>query len=81
MPPATIIAFNDHGNVVRTVDKDFAGAHKTIHAIEAAGVAIESVTDKLLVDGVASFQKSFDTLLAGLAGKMKQLGKELVTSS
>ncbi len=81
MPPATIIAFKDHGNVVRTVDKDFAGARKTIDAIEAAGISIEDVTAKLLVDGLASFQKSFDTLLAGLAGKMKQLGKELVTSS
>jgi hypothetical protein len=38
------------------------------------------VTDKLLVDGLASFQKSFDTLVAGLQKKTKSLGKELAES-
>jgi hypothetical protein len=35
------------------------------------------VTDKLLVDGLASFQKSFDSLLAGLGGKVRALGRDL----
>jgi hypothetical protein len=41
---------------------------------------MRSVTDKLLVDGLASFQKSFDTLVAGLQQKTKALGKELAES-
>ena len=34
----------------------------------------------LLTDGLASFQKSFDTLIAGLEKKTKALGRALVTS-
>jgi hypothetical protein len=34
---------------------------------------MKDVTDKLLVDGLASFQKSFDTLLAGIGTKTSQL--------
>ena len=80
MPPATIDAFRDHGKVARTVDKDLDVAKKQLAAIEAAGVSMKDVTDKLLVDGLASFQKSFETLIAGLEKKTKALGRELVAS-
>jgi transaldolase len=80
MPPATIDAFRDHGKVARTVDNDLDAAKKQLAAIEAAGVRMKDVTDKLLVDGLASFQKSFETLIAGLEKKTKALGRELVTS-
>jgi transaldolase len=73
MPPATIIAFRDHGIVKRTVDASFDEAQRMIDAIEKAGVSMHDVTDKLLADGLASFQKSFDTLLAGLEKKTKAL--------
>ena len=80
MPPATIDAFRDHGKVARRVDKDLDVAKKQLAAIEAAGVSMKDVTDKLLVDGLASFQKSFETLIAGLEKKTKALGRELVAS-
>ena len=44
-------------------------ARRTIAELEAAGISLDRVTDKLLVNGIASFQKSFDSLLAGLARK------------
>ena len=81
MPPATIVAFIDHGKVERTVDKGYDDARKTIAALDANGISMKDVTDKLLTDGLASFQKSFDTLLAGLREKTKKLGKELIASS
>jgi len=80
MPPATIDAFRDHGKVARTVDKDVAGAKADIAALEKAGISMKEVTDKLLTDGLASFQKSFETLIAGLEKKTKALGRELVAS-
>ena len=78
MPPGTIDAFRDHGEVRRTVDAGFDQAQADLDALEKADVPIKSVTDKLLADGVASFQKSFDTLLSGLRTKTKALGKDLV---
>jgi transaldolase len=80
MPPQTIEAFRDHGVVARTVDAGLDDARRAIDALEQNGVSMRDVTDKLLTDGLASFQKSFETLLAGLEKKTKALGKELVTS-
>jgi transaldolase len=80
MPPATIEAFRDHGKVARTIDKNLGQAQKDLNALEAAGVSMKEVTDKLLADGLASFQKSFETLVAGLEKKTKALGRELVAT-
>ena len=80
MPPATIDAFRDHGKTARTVDMDVDKARNDLAAIEKAGVSMHEVTDKLLADGLASFQKSFETLIAGLEKKTKALGRELVAS-
>lgn len=80
MPPQTIEAFRDHGVVKRTVDAGVDQAQQTIDTLARHGITMRDVTDKLLVDGVASFQKSFDTLLAGLQKKTRALGKELVES-
>jgi transaldolase len=80
MPPATIEAFRDHGKTARTVDRNLGQAQKDLNAIEAAGVSMKEVTDKLLADGLASFQKSFETLTAGLEKKTRSLGRELVAS-
>jgi transaldolase len=73
MPPATIEAFADHGAVERTVDKKVAVAEGLLKEIEAVGISVREVTEKLLVDGIASFQKSFDELIAGLESKIGSL--------
>lgn len=73
MPPSTIDAFRDHGVVARTVDRKVAAAEGLLREIEAVGISMHDVTDKLLVDGIASFQKSFDELIAGLEAKVGSL--------
>jgi transaldolase len=77
LPPQTIGAFKDHGNVSRTVDANVDQARDVIARLETLGISMKDVTDKLLVDGIASFQKSFDSLIAGLEKKSKVLGREL----
>jgi transaldolase len=73
MPPATIDAFKDHGVVARTVDKRLSAAEGLLKEIEGVGISMRQVTEKLLIDGIASFQKSFDELLAGLEAKIGSL--------
>ena len=73
LPPATMDAFRDHGVVTRTVDMDLATAEADLAALEKAGISLAQVTEQLLNEGVASFQKSFDTLLAGLSRKTASL--------
>lgn len=77
MPPATIDAFRDHGEVARTVDTGYGAADALIAALDARGISMEHVTDKLLMEGLASFQKSFDSLLAGLERKRAALGSSV----
>jgi transaldolase len=80
MPPATIAAFHDHGMVERTVDADVDAARRTIADLGAVGVDLDDVTATLLRQGLASFQKSFDTLVAGLEKKSAALGREMASS-
>jgi len=80
MPPATIDAFRDHGEVARTVDAQLPAAERTIAELGAVGIDLGDVTDKLLREGLASFQKSFDSLTAGLERKSAALGRDMVSS-
>ncbi|HEX9249223.1 MAG TPA: transaldolase [Gemmatimonadaceae bacterium] len=73
MPPATIEAFRDHGVVEKTIDRKVAAAEGLLKEIEAAGISMKDVTEKLLVEGIASFQKSFDELIGGLEAKIGSL--------
>lgn len=74
LPPQTIEAFRDHGETRRTVDRDLEETRGILRRLEERGVSMKAVTDKLLVDGIASFQKSFDTLIAGLERKTELVG-------
>ncbi len=80
MPPGTITAFQDHGEAARTVDKGIDEARELLQALASDGIPMQQVTDKLLADGLASFQKSFDTLLAGLETKLRSLGRAPVAT-
>lgn len=73
MPPATIQAFQDHGRVERTVDADVEGSMRVLAQLESLGIELDEVTHALLAEGLASFGKSFDSLLAGLERKRDTL--------
>lgn len=73
LPPATLEAFRDHGEVRASVTENVADAERALAALEAHGVSLQAVTDTLLAEGLASFEQSFVTLLAGLARKRAAL--------
>ena len=75
MPPATVEAFRDHGVVARTVDREWDDAERVVARLAALGIGMDAVTDQLLVEGLASFQKSFDGLIAGLERKVAAQGR------
>lgn len=75
MPPQTLEAFRDHGETRRSVDEDVADAERLLRDLEDVGIPMRGVTDQLLGEGLASFGKSFDTLIAGLEAKSRDLGR------
>jgi transaldolase/glucose-6-phosphate isomerase len=63
MPPATLIAFLEHGQAQSMLTKDMLDAEQTMERLTEAGVSMEDVTDRLRVDGVKSFADSFNNLI------------------
>jgi transaldolase/glucose-6-phosphate isomerase len=61
------------------VDEDLEGAKSVLLELANVGIDLDDVTDTLLREGLASFQKSFDTLLVGLTKKAGALGLEMAT--
>jgi len=73
MPMETIEAFLDHGRVDRRLDRDLDAAREQLRAVEAEGISMETVTQELIAEGVASFAKSFDELIATIESQRKTL--------
>jgi transaldolase len=73
MPRETVEAFQDHGNVERTLDRDVDGARRTLEAFGEAGIDYEDVVQTLEREGVEKFAKSFRELFADLEAKRDQL--------
>ncbi|TAL18583.1 transaldolase [bacterium] len=73
MPLATLNAFMDHGKVLPTIENDVDKAAARRSELARAGIDIDAVTDKLLVDGLKLFQNSYDSLLKAIEEKAKNL--------
>jgi transaldolase/glucose-6-phosphate isomerase len=63
IPPATFDAFRDHGKLRPSLTENVDGANKTMNDLEAAGISMKEVTDKLIADAVKLFQDPFKQLL------------------
>jgi transaldolase len=73
MPEETIEAFQDHGRVAATLERDVDEAHRLIDALGEAGISYDDVTDTLEREGVQKFADSFKELLEGVASKRDEL--------
>ena len=69
LPDATVEAFAHHGTLARTIDVDIDDAGAVWQSLTEEGVDLDDVAAKLEREGVASFQQSFDDLLAALEEK------------
>jgi len=69
MPDQTLAAVLDHGTIARTVDADPQAASAALRTLTDAGIDFADVVTRLEDEGVASFAKSFEDLLAILAKK------------
>ncbi len=63
IPPATLAAFREHGEVRRSLDEQVDIAKRQLKQLADAGVDLDQVTRELEVEGVESFTKSFESLL------------------
>jgi transaldolase / glucose-6-phosphate isomerase len=63
LPPPTLAAFRDHGIAALTIEDGLDEARAQLALLGEVGISLDEVTSKLVTEGVASFAKSFETLM------------------
>ena len=73
IPDKTLKAFADHGKVLATLPVDGGDAETVIAEFRKFGIDDAALALRLQQEGAASFQTSWDSLLAGIKSKSAQL--------
>jgi transaldolase len=73
MPEETIRAFQEHGEVALSLERDVGGARRVLERFAEAGIDYDDVTDTLEREGVQKFADSFVELLEGIRAKSGEL--------
>jgi transaldolase len=73
MPEETIQAFQDHGRVELTLERDVEQARELLDQLAEAGIDYDDVTATLEEEGVQKFADSFRELLDGIHSKRGEL--------
>jgi transaldolase len=76
VPPATLIAFKDHGTPDITVTEGLDEARQAIADLEAAGISMDKVTQELEDEGVKAFGEAFGELLDTIEQRRKAAAAE-----
>jgi transaldolase len=75
MPLATIEAFADHGEARRTVDIDLDRARSEWATLQELGIDMDAVTERLQVEGVEKFAKSFHQMIKTVDDKLTRVAQ------
>jgi transaldolase / glucose-6-phosphate isomerase len=73
IPPQTLAAFREHGEVRRSLDDNVEVARRQLKQLAGVGVDLDRVTTELEIEGVDAFIKSFESLLAALDQNAKDI--------
>jgi transaldolase len=71
IPPATLDAFRDHGEVRASLESGIEEAKDVMARLAAGGVSIDKITSDLVTQGVKLFAEPFEKLLNTLDPKRK----------
>ena len=81
MPEATLEAAADHGWLPERVPpraEIYQEAQAVLEELREAGISLDEVAAKLEAQGVASFEESWDELIATVTGQLEQAGAEVM---
>ncbi|HEX8473843.1 MAG TPA: transaldolase [Pyrinomonadaceae bacterium] len=76
IPPATYVAFREHGTVAPTLEQGLDEARATIDQLAEIGIDLRTVTAELQTDGLKAFVGSFDALQTSIKDKRDALTTE-----
>ncbi len=73
VPPNTLKAFKDHGQVAQTLTQNIDEAFTVLDKLAEVGVDMDLVTRQLQDDGVEAFIRSFEQMISQVAAKRAML--------
>ena len=73
VPPNTLAAFREHGEVRRSLDEHVDVARRQLKELAEAGIDLDQVTQELEVEGVELFFKSYESLGKTLAQAAREI--------
>ncbi len=73
MPPATILAFKDHGIAENRLTQNVDDAFAVMTAVSDLGIDYFALTETLQTQGVDAFAKAFTALMQNLENKRKKI--------
>jgi len=76
VPPATLKAVLNHGNVSNTLESGVDEAREEMNLLSKVGVDFGKITEQLEDEGVSKFTKSIDTLYEKIAQKRERFAAE-----
>ena len=76
IPVGTLNAFRDHGVATTSLDTDVTKAARVMSHLLGLGINIDQVTQRLEDEGVEKFNKPFDTLMAALTQRSREVPHE-----
>lgn len=79
MPEATLQAVADHGKVRGdTIQGGYAAARSVLNGLHRIGIDMADVASTLEVQGIASFAKSWDELIASITARLEKAGASVM---
>lgn len=77
LPPHTLEAFLDHGEVRLTLAEKQAEARETLERLESLGISMQQATQELEIEGVKAFADAFTELLRAIDERRQAAAAEL----
>ena len=72
VPPQTLVAFLEHGEVrPSSLEEDIPTARQSLAELKSLGIPMSQVTAQLEDEGVKSFSDAFTVLLGAIEGRVR----------
>src|SRR6201992_388199 len=69
VPPATLDAFRDHGELRNSLEENIDDARRVLDELQKSGISLDQITADLVKDGVKLFADAADKLYGAVAHK------------
>jgi transaldolase len=80
LPPATIVAFRDHGRARLSIEDNIDEERALLARLEEVGISLDQVTAHVLADAVRLFVEPFEKLLNTIESRAAEVVKRSRTS-